>query len=121
MMTQPLLDQLQRKLDTLPDGPGVYLWKDAAGDVLYVGKAKRLRSRVRSYFATDFAESPKNRLLQRLNDNPDRCVLVGAYALGKAQRVIDEMRCRGHHDPMYIHGALERLCELYAQFGVPLG
>ena len=54
-MTIPgLPDQLQRKLDTLPEGPGVYLWRDAAGDVLYVGKAKRLRSRVRSYFATDF-------------------------------------------------------------------
>ncbi|MES2124499.1 MAG: excinuclease ABC subunit UvrC [Gemmatimonadota bacterium] len=59
-------DALQRKLDTLPDGPGVYLWKDAEGQVLYVGKAKNLRSRVRSYFATDFAESPKNRWLQRL-------------------------------------------------------
>jgi len=34
--------------------------------VLYVGKAKRLRNRVRSYFATDFADSPRNRLLQRL-------------------------------------------------------
>ena len=37
-------DRLQRKLETLPDGPGVYLWKDAAGQVLYVGKAKRLRN-----------------------------------------------------------------------------
>lgn len=58
-------DALQRKLDTLPDGPGVYLWKDDAGAVLYVGKAKNLRSRVRSYFATDFRESLKNRWLQR--------------------------------------------------------
>ena len=66
-MTSPLIpDALQRKLDTLPDGPGVYLWKDANGDILYVGKAKRLKSRVRSYFATDFDASPKNRLLQRL-------------------------------------------------------
>ena len=62
-----------------------------------------------------------DRLLQRLHDNPERCILVGAYALGKAQRLIAELRCRGHHDPIYIHGALERLCELYAQFGVPLG
>ena len=62
-----------------------------------------------------------DRLLQRLHDNPDRCILVGAYALGKAQRLIAELRCRGHHDPIYIHGALQRLCDLYARFGVALG
>jgi excinuclease ABC subunit C len=64
--TPPIPDALQRKLDTLPEGPGVYLWKGREGEVLYVGKAKRLRSRVRSYFATDFPDSPRNRLLQRL-------------------------------------------------------
>lgn len=59
-------DALQRKLDTLPDGPGVYLWKDAAGQVIYVGKAKRLRSRVRSYVgAPDPADAPKHRMLVR--------------------------------------------------------
>jgi excinuclease ABC subunit C len=64
--TPALPEELQRKLDTLPEGPGVYLWKGREGEVLYVGKAKRLRSRVRSYFATDFPDSPRNRLLQRL-------------------------------------------------------
>ncbi len=44
----------------------MYLWKGGDGEVLYVGKAKRLRNRVRSYFATDFPDSPRNRLLQRL-------------------------------------------------------
>ncbi len=62
-----------------------------------------------------------DRLLGRLHDNPDRCILVGAYALGKAQRLIAELRSRGHQDPIYIHGALQRLCDLYARFGVPLG
>ena len=66
MTTPSLPDALQRKLDTLPEGPGVYLWRGGEGEVLYVGKAKRLRSRVRSYFATDFPDSPRNRLLQRL-------------------------------------------------------
>ena len=62
-----------------------------------------------------------DRLLERLHDNPDRCILVGAYALGKAQRLIVELRARGHHEAIYIHGALEKLCDLYAGFGVPLG
>ena len=66
MTTPRFPEALQRKLDTLPEGPGVYLWKGRDGEVLYVGKAKRLRSRVRSYFATDFPDSPRNRLLQRL-------------------------------------------------------
>ena len=62
-----------------------------------------------------------DRLLDALHANPDRCVLVGAYALGKAQRVIMELRGRGHDAPIYIHGALQRLCDLYREFGVELG
>jgi excinuclease ABC subunit C len=66
-VTSPSIPEtLQRKLDTLPEGPGVYLWRGADGEVLYVGKAKRLRSRVRSYFAADLPDSPRNQLLQRL-------------------------------------------------------
>jgi len=62
-----------------------------------------------------------DRLLARLADNPERCVLVGAYALGKAQRLIAEVRARGHDAPIYIHGALQRLCDLYVELGVELG
>jgi excinuclease ABC subunit C len=66
MSESRISERLQRKIDSLPDGPGVYLWKDARGEVLYVGKAKRLRARVRNYFAADFDASPKNQLLVRL-------------------------------------------------------
>ncbi len=65
--------------------------------------------------------SEVDRLLHRLRAEPGRCVLVGAYALGKAQRLITELRGRGYHEPIYIHGALERLCRLYEELGVPLG
>src|ERR1700758_696758 len=41
---------VQQKLESLPTQPGVYLFKDKKGAVVYVGKAKSLRSRVRSYF-----------------------------------------------------------------------
>jgi excinuclease ABC subunit C len=47
------------KIPHLPESPGVYLWRDADGTVLYVGKAKRLRSRVRSYANLERIESVK--------------------------------------------------------------
>ncbi|RIA44034.1 putative mRNA 3-end processing factor [Hephaestia caeni] len=62
-----------------------------------------------------------DKLLAALHANPTRCVLVGAYALGKAQRVIRELRDMGHDDPIYIHGAVQRLCDLYVDHGVDLG
>jgi len=49
MSRQAILDALREKVAQLPAGPGVYLFKDAAGVVVYVGKAKSLRSRVMSY------------------------------------------------------------------------
>ncbi|MBE8949935.1 MAG: excinuclease ABC subunit UvrC [Quinella sp. 3Q1] len=44
------MDILQEKLKTLPDAPGVYLMKDARGKIIYVGKARVLKNRVRQYF-----------------------------------------------------------------------
>ncbi|RPF71367.1 ligase-associated DNA damage response exonuclease [Aurantiacibacter spongiae] len=61
------------------------------------------------------------KLTDRLAAHPDRCVLVGAYALGKAQRVIAELRAAGHGEPIYLHGAMEKMCRLYEEFGVDLG
>ncbi len=51
------------KVPHLPESPGVYLWRDSEGTVLYVGKAKRLRSRVRSYVTGEHLESIKTRAL----------------------------------------------------------
>ncbi|GAB4321360.1 MAG: excinuclease ABC subunit UvrC [Candidatus Zixiibacteriota bacterium] len=47
------------KLGTLPDRPGVYMFKDAGQEILYIGKAKNLRSRVRSYFRGTGVEHPR--------------------------------------------------------------
>jgi putative mRNA 3-end processing factor len=61
------------------------------------------------------------KLLAARAANPARCVLVGAYALGKAQRLIAELRLAGYAEPVYLHGAMERMCGLYADFGIDLG
>lgn len=61
------------------------------------------------------------KLIAAVRAEPDRSVLVGAYALGKAQRVIAELRAAGWTAPIFIHGALERMCALYAGHGVDLG
>ena len=56
---------LDEKLSRLPDRPGVYLYKDAKGQVVYVGKAASLRSRVRSYFQESRPHDPKTDSLVR--------------------------------------------------------
>ncbi|MCP8884751.1 ligase-associated DNA damage response exonuclease [Devosia sp. XJ19-1] len=61
------------------------------------------------------------RLLKSVADQPERSHLVGCYALGKAQRVIALLRDAGWDRPIYLHGAMIRLCELYEELGVPLG
>lgn len=63
------IDILRDKASQLPLAPGVYLYKDEAGEVLYVGKAKNLRSRVRSYFNEDrLAEAKTGRLIHAAHE-----------------------------------------------------
>ncbi len=61
------------------------------------------------------------KLLKSVAQFPERTHLVGAYALGKAQRVIMLLREAGHERTIYVHGALERLNALYEAHGVKLG
>ncbi|MBW7947582.1 MAG: ligase-associated DNA damage response exonuclease, partial [Sphingomonadaceae bacterium] len=61
------------------------------------------------------------KLLRSMASFPERAHLVGAYALGKAQRMIRLAREAGHDGPIHIHGALARLCAYYESQGVDLG
>jgi putative mRNA 3-end processing factor len=61
------------------------------------------------------------RLLKSVGDQPERAHLIGCYALGKAQRVIALLRDAGWNQPIYLHGAMLRLCALYEELGVSLG
>ena len=81
------------KAQHLPDSPGVYLWTGVAGDVLYVGKAKRLRSRVRSYLAGDHVESVKTRaLVYQIGGLETIVVPTEAHALILEANLIKEHR-----------------------------
>jgi len=61
--------RLEEKLKYLPAGPGVYLYKDEAGKIIYVGKALSLKNRVRSYFQHGAQQPPKTRLmLEKVSD-----------------------------------------------------
>ena len=61
------------------------------------------------------------RLLASVQDFPERSHLIGAYALGKAQRLIGALRQAGWDAPIHIHGALQRLCDYHVAKGIDLG
>lgn len=66
-------------------------------------------------------EAETQKLLASVVRLPESCHLVGVYALGKCQRLLMALRKLGYHKPVYIHGALVNLCNLYQQHGVELG
>ena len=69
MIGQDAVRPAQLKLDQLPDSPGVYLYRDLSGRVIYVGKAKSLLHRVRSYFQGTADKAPKtDALLSDIHD-----------------------------------------------------
>ena len=67
------------------------------------------------------ARSEIDKLLRSVALFPGRAHLVGAYALGKAQRVIAHLREADYDKPVYIHGAMQRLTDFYAGEGIGLG
>ncbi len=95
-MTIPLRGAAGRRLTTLPDQPGVYLFKNAQGEVLYVGKALSLRKRVSSYFHASRDLSPRiTRLVQWISDLEVRATASEAEALLLESQLIKA------HQPKY--------------------
>ncbi|MBE9513362.1 MAG: excinuclease ABC subunit UvrC [Chloroflexi bacterium] len=92
MTSSLVLEQLER----LPVSPGVYLMKDAAGNIIYVGKAANLRSRVRSYFGTGQKLSPKlERLVSHVSD------LDFFVTSSEPEALILELNLIKRHHPRY--------------------
>ncbi len=72
-------------------------------------------------FRHEPAEREIERLLASLRLFPERPHLVGAYGLGKCQRLISLLRAAGYDRPIWTHGAVESLCGLYESEGIRLG
>ncbi|WP_195781772.1 excinuclease ABC subunit UvrC [Priestia megaterium] len=87
-------DYLKEKLAILPDQPGCYLMKDKYGTIIYVGKAKVLKNRVRSYFTG----SHDGKTLRLVNDIVDFEYIVTSSNL---EALILEMNLIKKHDPKY--------------------
>jgi len=89
-------DHLQGILDTLPVRPGCYLMKNAAGEIIYIGKAINLRSRVRSYFHGGHDQDQKTRQLVR-NISDIEWIVVDS----ELEALILEMNLIKKHRPRY--------------------
>lgn len=66
-------------------------------------------------------EQETQKLLASLQLFPQRCHLVGVYALGKCQRLILALRSLGYTKTIFLHGALVKMCELYERHDIALG
>ncbi len=91
-----MTETLDRKLKTLPDRPGVYMFKDAGGEILYIGKAKSLRSRVRGHFSQDPSISIKQREMLRRATDVDT-IVVGS----EAEALLLESNLIKSHQPRF--------------------
>ena len=80
---------IEEQLNRLPNSPGVYLMRDASGNILYIGKAANLSHRVRSYFGAGQKLSPKlARLVAQVAD------IDGIYIRPLVRQVIEEHAIR---------------------------
>ena len=95
MASAPYLEHLKQRAAHLPASPGVYLFKDGAGRVIYVGKAKSLRDRVRSYFVEErLADAKTGTLIAEAREVDYIAVANEKEALGLENNLIKERQPR---------------------------
>jgi excinuclease ABC subunit C len=96
-VTKPL-QSLRQQAAALPLSPGVYLFKNEAGVILYVGKANRLRERVRSYFAADIAETRNPGIQQMVQQS---VTIDHEFVDSEPEALLLEARLIRRHKPKY--------------------
>ena len=85
-------ESLEKKLQHLPTRPGIYMFKDAKGQILYIGKAKSLRARVRNHFAPDHSSAKQDEMVRRIRDVDTMVVGSEAEAL-----LLEANLIKAHH------------------------
>ncbi|WFB35024.1 excinuclease ABC subunit UvrC [Kiritimatiellota bacterium B12222] len=94
----PLSDELKTKLAALPAKPGVYLMRDRNGKVIYVGKAKSLRNRVRNYFQTATKQRSDPKIRGLINSI---CDLETIVVHNEAEAILTEGKLIKEYKPFY--------------------
>lgn len=83
-------------LDSVPTGPGVYFFSDTNGKILYIGKAKNLKNRVRSYFQKNKYQTPKNQsMVKRVSD------IEWIITSNEVEAILTEANLIKQHQPKY--------------------
>src|SRR5688572_5120046 len=95
-MTFQPLDNVKAILDNLPFKPGVYIMKNEKGKIIYIGKAKKLRNRVRSYFTSNADGNPKTLMMRSQVCNIEIIVVEN-----EVEALILEERLIKQHKPKY--------------------
>ena len=84
------------KIQQVPTKPGVYFFKNDLGDIIYIGKAKHLRNRVRSYFQKNKYQSPKNiSMIKRIDD------IEWLVVRNEVEALLTEANMIKQHQPHY--------------------
>ena len=96
MASSTISEKLRKQLAALPARPGVYIMRNAKGEVIYVGKAAKLNSRVRSYFGSPHMMEPKTRALRGHIDDFEYIVVGNA-----GEALILEATLIKRHQPFF--------------------
>ena len=88
--------QIKNKVKIIPKDPGVYFFKNNKKDIIYIGKAKNIRNRVRSYFQKNKYQSPKNiSMIKRIND------IEWIVVRNEVEALLTEANLIKKHQPFY--------------------
>lgn len=89
------MEKIKEKIKKIPQKPGIYVFKDKKGKIIYIGKALALRSRVQSYFRPSLADAKTKKLAAKITD------LAFVIVASELEALLLEARLIKQHQPQY--------------------